>query len=81
MTSALSVDAEIVGRSRGRRRISKSENPESVGSPLPPRGLVVGSNRRFNLLKFSFEMRSSAAEHHYAICADESSGGVFNNYR
>jgi len=68
-----SVDPEIVGGSSDRRRIPKSENPESVGSPSPPRGLVVGSSRRFNLLKFSLEMRSSTAEHHYAICADESS--------
>jgi len=43
-----SVDPVIVGGSRDRRRISKSENPESVGSPSPPRGLVVGSSRRFN---------------------------------
>jgi len=61
-----SADPEIVGGSRGRRRISKSENPESVGSPSPPRGLVVGSDQRFNSLKFSIGTRSSAAEHHYA---------------
>ena len=66
-----SADPVIVGRSRDRRWIQMSENPESVGSPSAPRGLVVDSSRRFNSLKFSLEMRSSAAEHHYALCADE----------